>query len=104
MKLDLQEVLQLMEEVESEDPIDYADLPVDEDELRRLVALSLLEHDAALLSQAKSPEECQLIYLLSAARLVLENLVLHLRLLRHEHPDVDVAALLRRLSGDGPLE
>lgn len=99
MKLGLEEMLQLLQEVEQGDPLDFADLPMDEDQLRRLVLSDLLQRDQQLQASA-SAEECQLIYLLSTARLVLENLLLHLQLLRLEQPeggsDVQWQDLLRR--------
>ena len=99
MKLGLEEMLQLLQEVEQGDPLDFADLPMDEDQLRRLVLSDLLQRDQQLQASA-SAEECQLIYLLSTARLVLENLLLHLQLLRLEQPeggsDAQWQALLRR--------
>ena len=102
MKLGLEEMLQLLQEVEKGDPLDFADLPMDEEQLRRLVMIDLLQRDEALQAEA-SPEECQLIYMLSTARLVLENLLLHLQLLRLEQPEGTAAeqlqVLLRRFSG-----
>ena len=102
MKLGLEEMLQLLQEVEKGDPLDFADLPMDEEQLRRLVMIDLLQRDEALQAEA-SPEECQLIYMLSTARLVLENLLLHLQLLRLEQPEGTAAeqlqVLLRRFGG-----
>lgn len=102
MKLGLEAMLQLLQEVEQGDPLDFADLPMDEEQLRRLVMIDLLQRDEALQAEA-SPEECQLIYMLSTARLVLENLLLHLQLLRLEQPEGTAAEqlqlLLRRFSG-----
>ena len=99
MKLGLEEMLQLLQEVEQGDPLDFGDLPMDEEQLRRLVLSDLLQRDQQLQASA-SAEECQLIYLLSTARLVLENLLLHLQLLRLEQPeggsDAQWQALLRR--------
>lgn len=96
MKLGLEEMLQLLQEVEQGDPLDFADLPIDEEQLWRLVMADLLERDQILQANA-SPEECQLIYLLSTARLVLENLLLHLQLLRLEQPEGSAEAQWRAL-------
>ncbi|POZ62973.1 hypothetical protein [Chromobacterium alticapitis] len=75
-------LLCLMEDVEAEDPIDYADLPFDERNLRELIVDSLLERE--LTFRAEEPDEARrmLVYLAATARLTLENLVLHARLLR----------------------
>ena len=99
MKLGLEEMLQLLQEVEQGDPLDFADLPMDEERLRRLVLSDLLQRDEQL-QASTSAEECQLIYLLSTAHLVLENLLLHLQLLRLQQPegsaDAQWQALLSR--------
>lgn len=100
MRLGLEEMLQLMRDVESEDPLDWGNLSMDEEGLRRLVMADLLQRDQQL-QQMASPEECQLIYLLSTARLVLENLVLNLRLHAQDPSAVkaglEMQALLRKL-------
>ncbi|WP_426167343.1 hypothetical protein [Pseudoduganella sp. R-34] len=96
------ELEQLMHEVEQEDPIDFADLPFDEQELRELVANHLCEMADTM--ESFSEEDRRLTLLAVAAKLVLENLVLHVQLLRrHGLPLNDqAAALLSRLrKGDG---
>lgn len=87
----------LMHEVEQEDPIDFADLPFAEHELRELVALHLCEMAGAM--EQFSTEDRLLTLLAVSAKLVLENLVLHLHLLRrHGLPVGDnLEALLSRL-------
>lgn len=87
----------LMREVEQEDPIDFADLPFGEDELRSLVASHLCEMAGAM--EKFSTEDKLMTLLAVSAKLVLENLVLHLQLLRrHGLPlSADVDALLNRL-------
>jgi len=89
----------LMQEVELSDPIDFADLPFDEQELRSLIANHLCEMADAM--ETFTPEDRNLTLLAVAAKLVLENLVLHVQLLRrHGLPVSDsVAALLQRLQG-----
>jgi hypothetical protein len=88
----------LMQEVEQEDPIDFADLPFPEDDLRQLVAEHLCEM-AASMEQNLSTEDRLMTLLAVSAKLVLENLVLHVQLLRrHGLPVGDnVEALLSRL-------
>ncbi|MDB5747716.1 MAG: hypothetical protein JWP72_2564 [Massilia sp.] len=87
----------LMREVEQEDPIDFADLPFAEDDLRELVATHLCEMAAAM--ENFSTEDRLMTLLAVSAKLVLENLVLHVQLLRrHGLPVGDnVDALLNRL-------
>lgn len=92
-----QELELLMQEVEREDPIDFADLPFDEQELRELVANHLCEMADAM--ERFSEEDRRLTLLAVAAKLVLENLVLHVQLLRrHGLPlSEQASALLSRL-------
>ena len=92
----------LMHEVERDDPIDFADLPFSEHELRSLVASHLCEMAAAM--DNFSTEDRLLTLLAVSAKLVLENLVLHVQLLRrHGLPVGDnVEALLSRLRQGGP--
>lgn len=89
----------LMQEVELSDPIDFADLPFDEQDLRGLIANHLC--DMAQAMEGFSEEDRHLALLAVAAKLVLENLVLHVQLLRrHGLPMSDsVEALLQRLRG-----
>ncbi len=87
----------LMREVEREDPIDFADLPFEEDQLRALVANHLCDMAAAM--ENFSSEDKQTTLLAVSAKLVLENLVLQVQLLRqHGMPVGDsVDGLLQRL-------
>ena len=87
----------LMQEVEASDPIDFADLPFPEDELRSLVASHLCEMAAAM--ENFSNEDRLMTLLAVSAKLVLENLVLHVQLLRRYGLPLgdNVEALLERL-------
>jgi hypothetical protein len=87
----------LMQEVEREDPIDFADLPFHDDELRALIANHLCQMADAM--DDFSEEDRHLTLLAVAAKLVLENLVLNVQLLRrHGLPMSDgIEDLLRRL-------
>jgi hypothetical protein len=91
------ELAALMREVEHEDPIDFADLPFGEDELRELVAAHLCEMAGAM--ENFSTEDKLMTLLAVSAKLVLENLVLHLQLLRRHGLPVSegVDKLLSRL-------
>lgn len=91
------ELAALMLEVERSDPIDFADLPFGDDELRTLVASHLCEMAAAM--EEFSAEDRLMTLLAVSAKLVLENLVLNIQLLRRLGTPVsdDVATLLGRL-------
>ena len=97
MPIQPQQLAALMLEVERDDPIDFADVPFAEDALRALVAAHLCEMASAM--DNFSTEDRLMTLLAVSAKLVLENLVLHLQLLRqHGLPVSDgVEALLGRL-------
>lgn len=97
MPINPEELAALMAEVEQEDPIDFADLPFAEDELRQLVATHLCEMAAAM--ENFSTEDRLMTLLAVSAKLVLENMVLHLQLLRRHGLPVsnNVDSLLSRL-------
>ena len=101
MPIQPNELATLMREVERDDPIDFADLPFPEDELRDMVAAHLCDMAAAM--DKFSSEDRVLTLLAVSAKLVLENLVLHVQLLRrHGLPVGDnVEALLDRLRKNG---
>ncbi|MFC5477652.1 hypothetical protein [Massilia suwonensis] len=97
MPIKPEDLAALMREVEQEDPIDFADLPFPEDDLRALVANHLCEMAGAM--ENFSTEDRLMTLLAVSAKLVLENLVLHVQLLRRHGLPVgeDVDALLSRL-------
>ena len=97
MTITPQQLELLMQEVEKEDPIDFADLPFPEEDMRALVANHLCEMAAAM--ENFSTEDRLMTLLAVSAKLVLENLVLHVQLLRrHGLPVGDnVEALFSRL-------
>jgi hypothetical protein len=97
MPITPQELALLMQEVEKEDPIDFADLPFDDTQLRGLIASHLCEMADAM--EDFSEEDRNLTLLAVAAKLVLENLVLNVQLMRrHGLPMSEgVEGLLRRL-------
>lgn len=101
MPIKPEQLAALMREVEQEDPIDFADLPFAEDDLRELVANHLCEMAAAM--ENFSTEDRLMTLLAVSAKLVLENMVLHIQLLRrHGLPVGDnVDALLSRLRKGG---
>ena len=97
MPIQPEQLAALMHEVEQEDPSDFADLPCPADELRALVASHLCEMAAAM--ENFRTEDRLMTLLAVSAKLVLENLVLHVQLLRRHGLPVseDVEALLGRL-------
>ncbi len=101
MPIKPEQLAALIHEVEQEDPIDFADLPFSENELRQLVASHLCDMAAAM--ENFSTEDRLLTLLAVSAKLVLENLVLHLQLLRRQDMPVSdsVEALLSRLRRSG---
>jgi hypothetical protein len=101
MQITPEQLLELMREVEQEDPIDFADLPFRDDDLRRLVTSQLCEMAASM--ESFSPQDREMTLLAVSAKLVLENMVLHIQLLRSHGLPVDdnVEALLERLRKGG---
>lgn len=71
--------MQLLLEVEREDPIDFSGLPFDEDDLRQLACLDVAEMMQQIQAD-NSAEDSQLVMAATVTRLVLENLVLQARL------------------------
>ena len=71
MSITPQELELLMQEVEQEDPIDFADLPFEEQELRGLIANHLCEMAEAM--DNFSAEDKQLTLLAVAAKLVVQT-------------------------------
>lgn len=86
----VQQLQELMKEVEKEDPIDFADLPFEEDELRLITANQICEMAAAL--ENFNEDDRHLTLLAVAAKLVLENMVLHIQLLRQHGLEVGMDA------------
>ncbi|MEX3934219.1 hypothetical protein AB4Y32_20870 [Paraburkholderia phymatum] len=93
MEVSTETLVDMLQEVEAEEPIDYADLPFGEQELRRIVMSSLVERHH-LIEADMSVSDIHATYLLSTAKLVLENTVLHARLLLLQGQQVDVQSLL----------
>jgi hypothetical protein len=96
------ELAGLIREIEVVDPIDYGDLPYAEDDLRLLVCRQI--HELAEQSEALGDEDCRTALLAIAAKLVLENLVLHVKLLQAQGRVLDESceALFTRLRGRPP--
>lgn len=94
MEVSTEALVDMLREVEADDPIDYADLPFGEQELRRLVMTSLVERHHRVEAGNMSVSDIHALYLLSTAKLVLENTVLHARLLLLQGRQIDVQSLL----------
>jgi hypothetical protein len=99
MEVTISELTGLLEELERDDPVDYGDLPFGEPELRSLVLNTLVERHHALQASGLDSGDVNLTYMLGTALLVLENLVLHARLLLLQGNQIDVNALLKKYSG-----
>jgi malonyl CoA-acyl carrier protein transacylase len=97
MLANVQQLQELMKEVESEDPIDFADLPFEEDDLRLVTANHICQMAAAL--ENFTEEDRHLTLLAVAAKLVLENMVLHIRLIRQhgQNVELDIATILQAI-------
>lgn len=71
----LQDLIQLTKEVESEDPIDWGYLNIDEDAATRMIALNVLD----MYHNWKSGEDAETVMLVTITKLILENFVLNLK-------------------------
>ena len=72
----VEQLVELAQEVESEDPIDWAMLSISEESAYRLIATSVLERHCEV------TEDRELILLATVVKLTVENFVLNLRLLQ----------------------
>ncbi len=99
MSITSAELAELIRDIEVEDPIDYGDLPYDEADLRLLVCTQIRE--IADHAEQLGEENRQTVLLAVAAKLVLENLVLNVKLMQAQGRAVDESgeALFRRLRG-----
>ncbi|AGH86203.1 MULTISPECIES: hypothetical protein [Ralstonia solanacearum species complex] len=91
-------LVQLIAEIEKEDPVDFANLPFDEQMLRNLVC-KLVAHQLSQMEAAHFSQD-DVIASLSAsiAKLVLENLVLNARLLTLQGHGESARELLERIA------
>lgn len=74
-------LLTLLEEVEKEDPIEFADLPFDEADLRKLACLNVAEFVQSGDYARMNVDDRERVMAATMAKLILENLVLNARLL-----------------------
>lgn len=99
MTISAAELAELIRDIEAEDPIDYADLPYAEDNLRLLVCSQIREVSEQ--AEQLGEETRQTVMLAVAGKLILENLILHVRLMKAQGKAIDQSAeeLFRRLRG-----
>jgi hypothetical protein len=74
-------LLTLLAEVEKEDPIEFADLPYEEADLRNLACLHVAEFLQSPEYSNMSVADREKVMAATMAKLILENLVLNARLL-----------------------
>lgn len=74
-------VLYLLADVEAEDPIDFAELPFEEADLRKLACLNVVEFLKSEPYAGMSAADKERVVAATMAKLVLENMVMHARLL-----------------------
>lgn len=75
MKLTATQAIELAKEIEAEDPIDWAGLPLSRDVIYNMLGASVIEQ----IEKTKSPTERESILLASVVKLTVENFVLELR-------------------------
>lgn len=76
--LTLNELIELAQEVELSDPIDWEYLNIEENQAYRLIAAGILEHYNSLESEEHRAE----MLLASLVKLTVENFVLNIKLLQ----------------------
>ncbi len=91
-------LMQLMVEVEKEDPIDYANLPFDDGALRSLVCRLVAERSQQMEAAGMPVDAVLATMWASTAKLVLENMVLNARLLTLQGAPDDARALIERIA------
>ncbi|CAG2143719.1 hypothetical protein [Cupriavidus plantarum] len=91
-------LLQLMAEVEKEDPIDYADLPFDDAGLREIACRLIAARSQEIEASGMSVDALLATLWASTAKLVLENIVLNARLLTLQGAPEDARALIDRIA------
>jgi hypothetical protein len=79
VKVTVNEILDLVKEIESEDPIDWAMLAVDENMATEMIATGLLEQYNTTWADMDSDERT-VIMLATITKLVVENFTLNLKL------------------------
>lgn len=78
-KIELEAIIEIVKEIETEDPIDWGMLAVDEDDAVRLIANNILDQYNTEW-QHLPEEQKKLIMLATITKLVVENFALNLKL------------------------
>lgn len=91
-----QSVESLMAELEAEDPLDFGELAIGEDEARRLMADHFCEIDHRLAGHGLDPEARLEVMAAIAAHMMVENMILHLERLQAGAASPVFRAWLRR--------
>ena len=77
----IEQLVELVKEIETEDPIDFAMLQIDEDTAYTLMATSILE-----MYLSNDADSRDMILLATVVKLTVENFVLNLKLLQNDKP------------------
>lgn len=77
-----EDLFDLLVQIENEDPIDYADLPFNEDNLRELACCNVSELMDSPVFQSLTYADRELMAAATITRLVLENMVLNARIIQ----------------------
>ena len=77
----VEQLVELVKEIETEDPIDFAMLQIDEDTAYTLMATSILE-----MYLSNDADSRDMILLATVVKLTVENFVLNLKLLQNVKP------------------
>jgi len=77
----VEQLVELAKEIETEDPIDFAMLQIDEDTAYTLMATSILE-----MYLSNDADSRDMILLATVIKLTVENFVLNLKLLQNVKP------------------
>lgn len=76
MKVSVDQLIEIAREVETEDPIDWGMLAINEDEAYRLIALNLVE-----IFENDNDQDQDTVLMSMIVKLTVENFVLNLKLL-----------------------
>lgn len=83
MIINVQDILDILSEIDSQDPIDWAMLAIDERAASELIINNLIDQYYSTWSNYGEPARTQVI-IATIAKLVLENFVLNLKLHQRE--------------------
>jgi hypothetical protein len=80
-QLQVKDIIELVREIDSEDPIDWGMLNIDETQATELVANNLLEQYNTIWASMPDDEK-NIVMLATITKLVVENFTLNLKLMR----------------------